>query len=304
MKLPLVTDIQKYSIHDGDGIRTTVFFKGCPLSCVWCHNPETQSYMPQLLFEEDRCTGCGNCAAVCPQKAVTVRDGRAVTDEEHCRRCGICLDDCLQNIRHLSGRQYTVEELVREVEKDRAFYERSGGGVTFSGGEVLAQNPDYLERLFQELYTKGYRINVDTCGHAPFTVMERLLPYVNVFLYDIKMMDGALHKRYTGENNELILHNLIRLSRKGAYLWIRIPVIGGVNNTAENMEQTAMFLKREEIAVRQIHLLPYHNTGKGKYKRLNREYEGAAFYSPNKEELETFQSVFQKYGFNQIMIGG
>lgn len=304
MNRPFITDIQKYSIHDGDGIRTTVFFKGCPLTCTWCHNPETQSYSRQLLFQAERCTGCGSCVKACPNKAISIKEGIAVTREDRCRQCGVCLDYCLQNIRELSGRYYSVEELVREIEKDRAFYEQSGGGVTLSGGEVLAQDMDYLEELLSTLYRKGYRANIDTCGQVPFERMKIVLPYVHTFLYDVKLMDPALHKKYTGADNTLILENLVKLSGEGASLWIRIPVIGGVNDNRSNMEQTAEFLKEEGILVKQINLLPYHNTGSGKYKRLNQDYKGETLHTPLTEDLESFAAVFKQYGFNNVKIGG
>lgn len=301
---PFITDIQKYSIHDGAGIRTTVFFKGCPLSCIWCHNPETQSFSRQLLFDGEKCTGCGSCVQACPSEAITLSGKIAVTDESKCAHCGVCLDYCLQNIREIAGKYYTIEVLIEEIEKDKVFYEQSGGGVTFSGGEVLAQDMDYMEELFSRLYGKGYRINLDTSGYAPFHHIKRLLPYVDTFLYDVKIMDPDLHKRYTGVDNHLILDNLKKLSEENAAIWIRIPVIGGVNNTISNMEGIAEFLKAEKISIRQIHLLPYHNTGSGKYKRLNWEYMGKAYKAPTPDELNDYVTVFQQYGFNHTKIGG
>ncbi|MEY8353568.1 glycyl-radical enzyme activating protein [Lachnospiraceae bacterium 54-53] len=304
MNIPLITDIQKYSIHDGEGIRTTVFFKGCPLSCSWCHNPETQSYSRQLLFQAERCTGCQSCVKACPTGAVSIENGIAVTEEKLCLSCGICTDCCLQNIRNISGRHYTTDELVHEIEKDKAFYEQSNGGVTFSGGEVLSQDMDYLEELLERLFRRGFRINVDTCGHVSYDSIKRVLPYVNTFLYDMKIMDAGLHKTHTGADNALILDNLKRLSREDATLWIRIPVIGGVNDTMGNMEQTAEFLKGEDIPAEQINLLPYHSTGSGKYRRLSRGYRGEVFYAPSAEQLEGFAAVFKEYGFERIKTGG
>ncbi len=304
MNRPLITDIQKYSIHDGEGIRTTVFFKGCPLSCIWCHNPETQSFSGQLLFQAERCTGCGSCIKGCSSKAISVIDKIAVTEEGHCIQCGACLDYCPQNIREISGTYYSPDELIYEIEKDKAFYEQSGGGITFSGGEVLAQDMDYLEEIMKRLYQKGYRINIDTCGHTPFANIKRILPYVNTFLYDIKIMDPVQHKKLTGVENSLILNNLRQLSREGAAIWIRIPVIGGVNDTIPHMEEIAGFLREESISLKQIHLLPYHNTGSSKYKRLNRAYKGEHFRTPGKKELEDFGEVFRESGFHEIMTGG
>ncbi len=304
MNKSLITDIQKYSIHDGTGIRTTVFFKGCPLSCLWCHNPETQKFSKQLLFNAEKCTGCGSCVQACPLKAISIYENIAVTDYNICNRCGACLDYCLQNVRELSGKYYTVDELVQEIEKDKVFYEQSNGGVTLSGGEVLAQDAGYLEALLSRLYGKGYRVNIDTSGYAPFQKIERILPFVDTFLYDIKIMDPVIHKKYIGVDNELILENLKQLGRRGASIWIRIPVIGGVNNNNANMEQAARFLKEENILVKQINLLAYHNTGSGKYKRLKWEYKGEGFTTPDSSELDEYTAIFMKYGFHNIKIGG
>lgn len=304
MSKPFITDIQKYSIHDGAGIRTTVFFKGCPLSCIWCHNPETKSFSRQLMFDGEKCTGCGSCIPACPSKAISLLDKIAVTDESKCVHCGVCVDYCLQNIREITGNYYTIQALINEIEKDKVFYEQSGGGVTFSGGEVLAQDMDYIEELLSKLYAKGYRINLDTSGYAPFQNIKRILPYVDTFLYDIKIMDPVLHKRYTGVDNHLILENLKKLSKENAAIWIRIPVIGGVNTTISNMVEIAEFLKAEKISIRQLHLLSYHNTGSGKYKRLNCEYMGEDYKTPTPDELDDYVAVFQQYGFNQTKIGG
>ncbi|WMJ88182.1 glycyl-radical enzyme activating protein [Anaerocolumna sp. MB42-C2] len=304
MKKPLVTDLQKYCIHDGTGIRTTVFFKGCPLACTWCHNPETQTYTKQLLVNTEKCTGCGACIKACPTNSVVLRNGISETNRSSCHTCGFCLDYCDSNIRALTGTFYTVDELIQEIEKDKVFYDQSDGGVTLSGGEVLAQDMDYMEELLMKLHNKGYRVNIDTSGYAPFAVIERILPYVDTFLYDIKMMNPDLHKKYTGVDNELILKNLKQLSLKKACVWIRIPVIVGVNAAAHHMIQIADFLKAEQISFKQINLLPYHNTGRNKYNRLQLNYEGDCFNTPAQEELETFLAVFNKFNFTNVKIGG
>lgn len=304
MNRPLVTYIQKYSIHDGKGIRTTVFFKGCPLSCTWCHNPETQAFEKELLVNTEKCTGCGACVVICPRGAVSLQGGRAVTDRKICGCCKSCTDCCPVNIRELSGRYYTVEDLVCEIDKDRIFYEQSEGGVTLSGGEVLAQDMDYIEELAAKLYKKGYRVNIDTSGYGPFAGIKRILPYVDTFLYDIKVMDTELHRRFTGAGNERILENLKLLSQEKASIWIRIPVIGGVNASVCHMERIAEFLKKERIALKQINLLPYHNTGSSKYTQLQRNYEGSDYKTPDERETAEFAAVFQSYGFLNTKIGG
>jgi pyruvate formate lyase activating enzyme len=304
MNFPLITNIQKYSIHDGEGIRTTVFFKGCPLTCTWCHNPETQSFSKQLLFQAEKCTGCGSCVNACPSHAVTIKDNAAYTKESLCVQCGNCEDYCLQNIREMSGKYYTVDELVKEVEKDRAFYEQSHGGITLSGGEVLSQDMTYLLELLEKLSNKGYRVNIDTCGYAPFERFRQVLPFTHTFLYDVKLMDNDLHKKYTGVANQLILDNLKKLSNEGAKIWIRLPLIKGINDRIEHIKELGMFLKEEDILAEHIHLLPYHNTGSNKYTRLNKKYMGEDYKTPSNEELKQLADILHTYGSWNIIIGG
>ena len=211
--MSLITSIQKYSIHDGDGIRTTVFFKGCLLKCVWCHNPETQSYKKQPSYNKEQCVGCRSCEMVCPQHAIHAENGKVVTDLTLCDSCGTCTDYCNQNLREIIGKEYTVDELVKELKKDEMFYEESGGGVTLSGGEVMTADMEFVEELCKRLRKLGITVTIDTCGQAPWENYERLLPYVETFLYDIKTMDNEIHKKYIGAGNELILSNLEKLSK-------------------------------------------------------------------------------------------
>lgn len=304
MQLPLITNIQKYSIHDGRGIRTTVFFKGCPLSCIWCHNPEAQSFKKEILFYEERCTGCGACTADCPNGSVRIAEGKADTDRRLCSACGSCADICLHNARQLCGRTYTVPALMSELLKDRAFYETSGGGVTLSGGEALAQDPDYLEALAGGLYRRGISVNVDTCGAVPFERIERVLPYTDTFLYDLKLMEEEKHREYAGKDNRQILENLKQLSGKGARIWIRIPVIGGVNDETAEIERMAEFLSEEGIHPEQVNLIPYHNTGTGKYSGLSRKYKGGNFYVPSGERLRELARMLGKKLTTPVLIGG
>ena len=308
MRDTYISDIQRYSIHDGEGIRTTVFFKGCPLSCAWCHNPETQQYEREPFFYRERCTGCTECSKDCPQGAIRMekQEGEkylAFTDRNLCERCGECLDSCGNNAREICGRVYSVKELLEELIKDMPFYETSHGGVTLSGGEVLSQNLSVVVSLMQELTSRGISVNIDTCGQVGYEAFTQVLPYTNVFLYDMKLMDSRLHKQYTGVGNELILSNLKHLAADGGRIWIRIPVIGGVNDTEQNMEQTADFLCENRICPEHIHLLPYHNTGSGKYGRLSREYP-YSFEVPSAERMEQFRQIFEQKGFSNVYIGG
>ncbi|MBR2503920.1 MAG: glycyl-radical enzyme activating protein [Oscillospiraceae bacterium] len=305
MATPYVFNVQKYSIHDGDGIRTTIFFKGCPINCAWCHNPESQRFDKELLYFKDRCTGCGKCVQRCPNGANTIVDGKAELDRSKCNACGICADWCITQARDIAGKEYTVKELVKEAEKDRQFYEESGGGITLSGGEVMSQDMDYIEQLCKILHNKGYSVNIDTCGYAPYEDYKRILPYVDTFLYDIKAMDKETHEKFIGVDNTLILENLKKLSADGARINIRIPTVVGVNATEEFMNDVVNFLKGNNISVAQVNLLPYHNTGKHKYSKLDREYDTEGLMEkPSAESMELFKNIFVKNGFNNTKIGG
>ncbi|MCP1100947.1 pyruvate formate lyase activating enzyme [Aequitasia blattaphilus] len=288
--MTLITGIQKYSIHDGDGIRTTVFFKGCPLNCIWCHNPETQSYQRELLSDKEACINCGKCKAACPF--------------DSCQSCGTCVDVCPLNLREIAGEEYTIPNLLKELKKDEMFYEESGGGVTLSGGEVLAQDMDYIETLMMRLSRIGIPANIDTCGYVPYENIQRILPFTDTFLYDVKLVNQEKHKKYIGKDNQLILENLIRLSQDGGKLHIRIPVIKEVNGSKEDLQEIIDFLTNNNILVQRIHLLPYHNTGSGKYEKLGKQYQGKAFTPPSPEEMENFKKLFINAGFHNTKIGG
>lgn len=299
-----ITNIQKFSIHDGDGIRTTVFFKGCPLRCEWCHNPETQRFEKELQFDREKCTGCGTCAAVCPNHAITMEEGRPVLDKAACTLCGKCENFCPAGLREIIGREYTVKELVKELIKDQMFYEESGGGVTLSGGEVMAMDMDYILAVAKELKRQDVTLTIDTCGCVPYERFQAILPYVNTFLYDVKVMDPELHKKYVGADNTLILENLARLAADGARIYIRIPTVKEVNGNEENMQETIRFLKEHEIHPAQINLLPYHDTGSGKYGKLDMEYKGVDLHAPDQEEMEALAALFIDAGFQNTKIGG
>lgn len=302
--LSRVTNIQKYSIHDGDGIRTTVFFKGCPLRCMWCHNPETQLYTSQVLHDRARCVGCEACANICPEGAIDCRGGIAYTDTEKCQQCGTCLDYCVGNLREISGIDYDEKTIVDEVMKDQMFYEESGGGVTLSGGEVMTMDMDFIESLVRQLDKKGISITIDTCGYAPYENFQRIMPYVDTVLYDLKVMDDLKHQQYVGVSNRLILENLRKLSQDGVRIYIRIPVVKEVNGNMENMKAVVSFLLENHIQVAQVNLLPYHRMGEEKYQKMGNESVGETFTTPSDEELETFRNIFIEHGFGNTKIGG
>lgn len=302
---PYIFNIQKFSTHDGDGVRTTIFFKGCPLRCMWCHNPESQHYYKELIFHQHKCTACGRCVAKCKQGANSIVDGKIVFDRSKCTACGVCTDWCITEARELAGKEYTVDALVKEAMKDKIFYEQSGGGVTLSGGEVMAsQHMDYVEEVCRKLHENGVSVFIDTSGYTDYENLKRILPYVDVFLYDIKVMDPKDHKKFIGVDNSLILENLKKLSDEGAGLYIRLPIIQQVNATDEHIESVIHFLKENNIHARQVNLLPYHDIGKGKYASLDMEYHDDEMSVPVSELMEHFKSMFEEQGFNKVNIGG
>ncbi len=300
---PWITDIQKYSIHDGPGIRTTVFFKGCPLRCSWCHNPETQSYDRQIFYNIEKCCGCGQCAKHCPDQAIMINDNEVDTDLKRCSGCTTCMEYCSSGAREFAGKKMEPDELVVELKKDSMFYEESNGGITLSGGEVMTMDMEYLCKVMEPLYRQGYSIGIDTCGNVPIERYREILTYTDFFLYDLKVMDSELHKKYTGVGNEQILENLKFLSKKNAKIYLRIPVITQVNGNKENMIQCVEFLKLHQIHPIRIHLLPYHDIGKSKYDRLRITYQGDHFTTPTQDEMDTFLNIFTENGFRAV-IGG
>lgn len=297
----LVFNIQKYSIHDGEGIRTTVFFKGCPMTCKWCHNPESQSYRPSILQNIEKCTSCKKCMELCPESAITYEAGKIKTAEDKCTLCEKCADACLNNAREIVGKKYTLDEIMKEIGKDKLFYEQSGGGITLSGGEIMTQDMDYIMSILKKCHRLGYRVNIDTCGHAKFENFEKLLPYVDTFLYDIKHMDSDIHRKLTGVDNEFVLGNLRKLSEKGAKINIRMPLVEGINSSDEHIDKVIDFLK--DLKILKVNLLPYHNTGKSKYERLDMVYEGDDYSAPSSERMEAIKAKFEANNFC-TQIGG
>ena len=232
MKKGTILNIQRFSVNDGPGIRTAVFFKGCPLRCSWCHNPESQSAAPQLLYFENRCILCGECVAVCPNEAIE-KNERIHTDELKCDSCGTCLGHCAADARKIAGREMRVAEVMAEIAKDAAFYNNSAGGVTFSGGEPLAQF-DFLEALATTCKNRGIHTALDTCGHTSWPLLKKTRRWINLYLYDLKLMDTEKHIQYAGVSNSLILDNLRRLTELEADIIVRVPLIPGITAGEEN----------------------------------------------------------------------
>lgn len=293
----LVINLQKCSIHDGPGIRSTVFFKGCPLECAWCHNPESQIFKKEVLYNEERCSRCGACVKVCPHEAIYQDAEKVCLDFEKCEQCATCLDYCINNAREIVGDEYTPKELVKEVYKDRMFYEESGGGVTLSGGEVMAQDMEYITEVLRLCKDKGLHVAIDTCGYAKQENYEKVLEYADLFLYDMKLIDDDLHKKFVGKSNKLILDNLKFLSDKKANINIRIPLIGGVNVDDENLEVKKMIEFLKPLNIKAVNLLPYHNIGKHKYEKLYKTYDGEDFEKPSDEKMEEIKELFEQNNF-------
>lgn len=225
-------------------------------------------------------------------------------DRTDCDVCGNCEDVCLGSARELCGKNYSIDELVKKAARDKLFYEQSGGGVTLSGGEVMVQDMDYIEELCRRLHEQGIRIFIDTSGHCPYENFKRILPFTDIFLYDIKAMNPELHKKFIGVDNALILENLKRLSDDGAGIYIRIPVVGGVNANDVFFDSLIDFLKQNHIYVREISLLPYHDFGKGKYANLGRVYQEDLMWAPNPEEIGHYKVLLEEAGYERVVIGG
>ena len=285
MQFGVVSNIQKYSIQDGPGIRTTVFLKGCPLDCWWCHNPEGRSPKPEIVVIESRCIRCGECIKACPH---------ACSPREPCKVCGACVDACPTGARQAVGKRMSADEVFDEIVKDGIFYDESEGGVTFSGGEPLMQ-PKFLKALLVKCRSKGIHSAVDTCGYAPAEILMDIAPLADLFLYDLKLMDEARHHEYTGVSNSLILENLRLLGQAHGNIWIRVPIIPGVNDGADQLEALARFAASIQ-GVRQVNLLPYHTPGVPKFRRLGQAYRLADVKPPSADFMESAVAKFHAYG--------
>ena len=299
-----VFNIQRYSIHDGGGIRTLVFLKGCPLRCLWCCNPESQKSQPELGFIESRCVGdsaCGApCVPICPLKAIHPNgQGKPSIDRKACDACGKCATACGKDALKVVGREMTVDEVMAEVEKDRAFYRRSGGGVTVGGGEPLAQYRFAAELLkaAQEAYL---HTALETCGHAPWSHLEAVLKQVDLLQFDLKHMDPGKHQELTGQSNELILSNLKRvLSVKAPQdVIVRIPVVPGCNDSVENIRETAGFVAG--LGFNQVELVPYHRLGVSKYAQYGRIYQLADWEPASQDQLDELRKVVKEFGLTEM----
>lgn len=289
----IVFNIQRFSIHDGPGIRTTVFLKGCTLRCFWCHNPESIDPSSELQVFVQKCIGCGRCVEVCPVEAHSIEDGRKTFNRILCIKCGKCAEVCYTGALEMTGKKMFVKEVVDEAEKDRAFYDNSGGGVTFSGGEPLLQK-NFIKELLAESKKRGLHTAVETAGNVLWETFEEILPLVDLFLYDVKVMDPDKHKAVTGSDNKRCLDNLKKLTQKGANINIRVPVIPGVNDTEGEMQEIVELIIATSRSI-PVELLPFHRMGEGKYISLGLEYKAKAYEAPTEEKLKKLRQVFEQH---------
>jgi pyruvate formate lyase activating enzyme len=294
-----VFNVMRFATQDGPGIRTTVFFKGCPLSCWWCHNPESQNFQPDRMYFEERCRRCLDCVTACPQHAIQLDDGRISTSDA-CTCCGECTEVCMAEARQIVGRRYTVEELIAEVEKDLIFFDDSGGGVTLSGGEPLSQ-PVFAAEFLIACRDRGIGTVLETCGFATSDTFLTVALLADQIFFDLKFVDPEKHRLYTGVPGDRILRNLEALIARGHAVTMRIPVIPGINDSVRDVAQFAAYLGN--LRPPRVELLPYHRTGAGKYQRLGLQYKIDETPEPSQEQLAVFGDVLRGAGLN-VKVGG
>lgn len=293
----IIFDIQRFSLHNGPGIRTTVFFKGCPLRCAWCQNPEAIDPNPEMAFFAERCQECLRCAAACPAKAVRKETKRRIAFEA-CTACGACATACPNRALQRIGREWRQEALVAELVKDRDFYRDSGGGVTLSGGEPMQQSP-FLLALLPLLKAADIQIALQTSGLFAWSQIEPLLPHLDLIFFDLKHMDAVAHRKLTGCDNRTILANFTRLAQRGAPLQARMPVVPGLNDSQINLAATARFLYQR--GHRLVHCLPYHNLGEAKLARLGSAQKPLGLSRPSGADLQTMKAVMAEEGIHAVV---
>lgn len=296
-----ITNIQHFNVHDGPGFRTVVFFQGCMLRCKWCQNPETLSRKPVVMFNPQLCIGCGACIQACPNQAVSLTEGRFCTDFGRCTVCGSCEQECYPMARTVSSKEKTVDEVYEEVMKDTLVYQKSGGGITVSGGEPLL-HIDFNTELLKRVKEAGISTAVETAGYVKQEHIERIAPYVDTFLFDFKLSDNEKHKFWVGADNTLIKENLNYICRRHRNVVIRIPLIPTVNDTEEEFTNMMGFVKNLE-KINSVHILPFHNFGSNKYSMLEYQYELQDFTEENEGRIQACRLIAEQHGF-RVNVGG
>jgi pyruvate formate lyase activating enzyme len=296
----LVFDIKKFAVDDGPGIRTTIFLKGCPMRCLWCHNPEGQTLAPELMYRHKKCVGCGECVKICPDQALSLTRKNLTIIRESCSLCGACAKNCPSGALEIIGKEISVDEVMREIDKDSAFYDESKGGITVSGGEPLLQI-DFTAAILSECKKRSIHTAVDTCGYASLKAIERIKDKVDLFLYDLKIMDDAKHRKYTGKSNRPILRNFRTLAKNGNDLVVRFPILPRINDDEENIQKTANFILLN--GVKRICLLPYHRAGIEKYRSLDKQYNLNWIRPPSEQKLDAIKKQLEASGLI-VKIGG
>ena len=302
MSQPLVFDIKRYSINDGPGIRATIFLKGCPLNCQWCHNPESISPKVQKLFTAAKCIGCGECCKVCPVKACIATPDGIVTHNDLCTLCGLCAEVCPTRAMEMSGRYRSPVELLEIIEKERPFFDQSQGGVTFSGGEPLLY-PEFLIEILEACGKRGIHRAIDTSGYVKTETLLKVAQHTDLFLYDLKMISSEKHKRYTGVGNRLILENLKMLAEQEVAIQIRVPLIGGVNDDDDSVVAMAAFVANLPGEKRGVNLLPFHDVARGKDIKLGQERDLGTFREPGPSDIQRVIDAISAYGL-AVTVGG
>lgn len=289
-----VFNIQRFSLQDGPGIRTTIFLKGCPLKCGWCSNPESQAFFPEVAHSTALCNQCGECIKICAGQAISLGERGIRIDRKLCNNCGKCVSICYAGALKVYGQEMSIGEVCEEAEKDVAYYRNSDGGVTLSGGEPLAQ-PGFAISLLKQFKRTGFHTNVDTCGYAEREAMREALQYTDLVFYDLKHMNGPIHKRVTGVSNRRILSNFAFVAESGVEVIVRIPIIPEINDSRENITAITKFVARFK-SVKEMNLLPYHRFGVGKYEMLDRPYLLDSKLPPNRPHLEELKNLILNFG--------
>jgi len=298
----MVFNIQRYSTEDGPGIRTTVFMKGCPLSCPWCQNPEGLEKEPNLVWYETKCIGALKCVENCPEDALELSKSGMQIDREKCTKCGECVEICPSGAFELAGEKYLVSELIDEVLKDKIFYEESGGGVTFGGGEPMLQI-EFLEEIVPRLKEEGINIAIDTSGAVPWSDYEKIIEYVDLFLYDLKTLDKQKFKKVTGGNIDLVKENIRKISSHDVSIWVRTPIIPSYTGREDNIREISKFIK-ELQNIERYDLLAFNNLCKSDYERLDQEWELKNTSLVKEEKMEGLQKVAKKEGVKNVNWSG